>query len=232
MKLLVYNHYNIETKSITDGNPVLIPFLNIADNETIPADYTDKSADLSVIEATCKIGFIDYTAAKLLAQDMYDNTAGATEQDRFDALVDDDTRLKMIAFNNVDATIAITFIAIQDQVDANTATIKFMGIAALSKKENALSCSNRFNATEQWEIILLSYFSPDVAFDMKQDIRNYISDYKEDALFGIGYGDTRIGIINFFNNDGGILLSVEDYPLLSGSDYTPIKIALTTYFRK
>lgn len=231
MKLLTYDHYNIETKSVVEGQPVLEPFLNIEDNEAIPTDYTDKTTDLLVLEKMYKLNFIDYTTTKLLFKEVYDNTAGATEQDRFNALADDSTRLKMISYNNVDATIAITFIAIQDQVDPNTATVKFLGIAALSKKENAKSCSNRFNSTENWEVILLSYFSPDVCFDMKQDIRNYIADYKEDALFGIGYGDTRIGIINFFNNDGGILLSVEDYTLLNGSDYTPVKTTLTKYFR-
>lgn len=173
----------------------------------------------------------DYLKRKLEALSEYQSIQGDNEQEKFDNCLSDLKRYEYIKFSIVDPSIAVPFIMSYLSKSYEEAQLLFLNLSVKSKKDSAQACKERLESTEKWEPIFLSYFSRETALDIKQDCRDYLQDYRDDALFGVGYlSDTTIGILNFINNTGGITSSLEGYPLLSGSDYSLVKSALTSYF--
>jgi hypothetical protein len=78
---------------------------------------------------------------------------------------------------------------------------------------------------------MIHHFGKDESLKILEASEKYMSRYRKYAMFGIGYGDTELGFMNFLTNTGGILSSIESYTLLNGvTDYTVVKTALTKFF--
>ena len=174
---------------------------------------------------------IDYLESKMTNLDVYTGATGASAQDRFDNLSSDSARHTTIAYNNVTADIAVPFLATQYLIGATAATSMYMGIILKSIEDNASACQDRFdNKAKGWFPILFAYFEVSVAQSIIDAIRDYMSDYVKYAKFGTQYGDSELGLLDFIEGTGGIITDLEDFQLLSGSDYTAVKAALKTYF--
>lgn len=174
----------------------------------------------------------DYLELKLENKAAFEATTGATEQDRFNNLTDDSSREEVISYNNlIDGSIAVGHYMAKG-LSQTDATNYFYSLVFKSIEDNAAACQKRFdNKAAGWFPILFTYFSQATAQSIIDAIRDYASDYCNYAKFGTQYGDSEAGFFDFINNTGGVTTSLEDYPLLSGTDYTGVQTALTTYFR-
>ena len=174
---------------------------------------------------------VDYLYLKLQNKTWYEEQihTGTTEQDVFDSLTDAE-KDNIISYNNASSTVVVGYFMGKGYSLEDASNLYAM-MAFKSIEANAAACKSRFeNKASGWFPILFAYFSEDTSQQIVDAIRNYLQDYIEFAKFGVGYGDSEIGILNFINNTGGVVSSLEDYPLKSGSDYTAVQLALTQYF--
>lgn len=173
----------------------------------------------------------DYLMAKLEIKQILDDTAGVDELAKFNALANDQERFTCCLFNVVTGATAVPFLETYLTLSTADATAYFGGLQLQSIEDNAKACNSRYlNKSGGWYPIIFGYFDSAVAHDIKESARHYFQDYREDALFGMNYGDPKFGILDFINNTGGIVVSLEDFALLSGTDYTEVQSVLTKYF--
>lgn len=174
----------------------------------------------------------DYLKRKLDNKSNFDATTGATEQNRFNNLSNDHERLQVIQFNNTTDAIAVPFLMGFYSLDLTSASNFYGGLVLKSIELNAEACKHRFdNKASGWFPILFTFFSVPTSQSIIDAVRDYMSDYVNYAKFGIDYGDSERGLFDFIDNTNGVVTSLEDYALLSGTDYTAVKSALKTYFR-
>jgi hypothetical protein len=174
----------------------------------------------------------DYLKRKLENKSNFDATSGATEQDKFNNLSSDTKRTEAIEFNNISDSIAVPFFMGLYSLDVTNATMYYSGKVLKSIELNAEACKQRFdNKASGWFPILFSFFTPATSQSIIDAVRDYMSDYTNYAKFGVDYGDSERGLFDFIENTNGVITSLEDYPLISGEDYTSVKAALKTYFR-
>ena len=173
----------------------------------------------------------DYLQKKLENKTNFLSTIGATDEERFNNLSNNE-KYNLISFNNVSSSIAVPFLMGAYGFDLQTASNYYGSLVLKSIQDNAVACKERFdNKANGWFPILFNYFSTDTAQSIIDAVRDYMSDYVNYAKFGINYGDAERGLFDFIDNSNGVITSLEDYPLLSGTDYTEVKAALKQYFR-
>lgn len=224
MKLSQYNHFEPTTMTIASGQTPKDAYLVQSDSDTVPADYTEISSDIEQIHNARLSGAIDYLTASIKIKNHTGsvgfNTLNALEQSISASYVATD-----------DATLVTYW---EGQGLSNADAQAKVGLDQINHANaNANACHERFlhrDGADGWFAIILSHYSSDEALKMIDAGQKYLDKYRHYATFGVGYGDNVISWLNFINNDGAITESIEDYTLLSGTDYTQVKADLTEFF--
>ena len=226
MILAQYNHFVPSTKTIVEGEALNNAYLILDDGESIPVNYTDKSQDVEAIEAAHLSGAIDYLAASLLIKlsvtALGFNSFNPTAKDLICKHNGADTATEIIPFYE---GLGMTT---QQATD-------YHGLRRLQNlKANREACEFRYSDVDSptgWYAIILSFFSESNAFMLKKAAYvEHIPNYREDALLGGSYDLGIVGLLDFINNTNGVGTSIENFPLLSGTDYTVVKALLTKKF--
>jgi hypothetical protein len=225
MKIVKYNHFDSATQSIAEGQAVLNPFLILETADATPADYTDVTGDIDEIEYCLTWKLIDYLTATILIKTAVTTLGFATLSVEHKAL----TARKLCTD---DATIIAHHMGLGMSLEEATAQMELD--ATYHATDNAEACDGRFlnkKGPNGWFLIMIHHFGKDESLKILEASEKYMSRYRKYAMFGIGYGDTELGFMNFLTNTGGILSSIESYTLLNGvTDYTAVKTALTKFF--
>lgn len=224
MKLIQYNNFDIATSTINEGFETKEPYLIIESTDSVPTDYTDVTGDIDAILRFKDVKKIDYLTATILLKTVSDTIGFANLTAEQKAIVAPYL-----------VTDSATLIAYYESLgmDNATATTTY-GLSTTEHADaNAKACDARWQnkkGASGWFIIALTHFDRDVALNMIDVAEKYMQRYRYYAEFGIGYGDNKVGFLNFINNTGGITESIEDFTLLSGIDYTNVKADLTKFF--
>lgn len=226
MILAKYNYFEPNTKTIAEGQEIKNAYLTLNDGDTVPADYTDASQDIECIDAACKSGIIDYLTASLLIK----STVTALGFNSFNP-----TQKNIIGIHNAADTADL--IAYYESLGMTTQqATDYNGLRRLENlKANRDACNERYldiDSSTGWYAIILTHFDEPTAFAIKLAAKKeYLPNYREDALLGGVYDDGIVGILDFFNNTNSIPTSILNFPLKGGAtDYTPVQEALTKKF--
>jgi len=231
MKLVQYNHFDIVNKTIAIGEDSLVPYIVLDNADAVPNNYTDVTLDIEAIDRVREFHRIDYLTSTILQM-----TACPTQiaiVGGFNNL--NDKQKKICAKHHCidDFTLVAYLMATYglSQVDAEEKAIETYTVHGTS---NAEACNSRFLNKGDWDgwwKILLQSFDGSEALKIIDAVGNYMIKYREYALFGIGYGDTEFGLINFIMNDGGIVVSIENFTLKIGViDYAQVKNDLLKFY--
>ena len=177
----------------------------------------------------------DYLVAKLSIRAILDNVTGDTgdtDQVKFDTLADDEERDICGLFNVVaDAILVPFYITHLGGVNQAIAEGHYALRVFESIEQNANACKERFeNKKAGWFPIMFTYYDQSVAETIISAIRDYVDDYIKYAKMGTQWGDGELGLIDFINGTGGIVVDLEDFQLKNGMELADVRNDLTKYF--
>lgn len=225
MKIVKYDHFDSATQTIVEGQTSATPFLILETADTTPADYTDVTLIIDDIEFCLRWNFIDYLTASILLKTAVATAGFGTLSAEHKALA-----VKKLCVDEADMVahhmgLGMTMEEAVGQIELDS---------TYHATDNADACDARFlnkKGPEGWFLIMIHHFGKDESLKILEASEKYMSRYRKYALFGIGYGDTELGFLNFINNSGGIISSIESYTLANGVvDYTEVKTALNKFF--
>jgi len=229
MKLAQYDYFDVNTKTILSTFDRKNPYLILSNDDVIPDDYNDVTTDIEAIDRIHNTYQIDYLTTTILM-----NSACAIETINVGGFLNMSSNKKVICEKYLAAD-NDTIISYYESLGMSN--IDAQGNLLLRGTEhaeyNSTSCNERWlhkKGKDGWFKILIKFFGKTESLKIIDACQKYMEKYREYATFGIGYGDTEFGLINFIMNNEGISVSIENYTLLNGSDYTGVKNELLSYY--